>query len=364
MENAPVPQKKVGWFRRLSLWKTALLLVVALFVCMFAMALFSSFGSKGGITADTPEAKQLMASVEAMDGWRGFGAKMMARRAAGGGEKSRKAREQAPAIGAPEVMPVALTSTPAIQFETWGRQLILNADIALEVRDVRAAYDRVQTVAAAQGALVTSANLQAAAGASEKDMNTYGSASLVLRMPQTRFYAVRQRLIDLAGDLQGKVLRDAVSSEDVTEQYVDLQARLRHFKSQETQLLDIMSRARKISDILAVRDQLSAIQQEIERLSGQLRFLQNRVDLSTITVEISQKGRKPAAPAPATMLTSIKDAGKQVSAAWTKALHDTISVFGFIAVAVVYLLPFAVMLGIIWAVYRATRKKASSKQTV
>jgi hypothetical protein len=362
MENAPVPQKKVGWLRKLPLWKTALLLVVALFVCMFVMALFSSFGSKGGITADTPEAKQLMASVEAMDGWRGFGAKMMARGAAGGGERSRKALEQAPAIGAPEVVPAALTSTPAIQFETWGRQLILNADIALEVRDVRAAYDRVQIVAAAQGALITSANLQA--GASEKATNTYGSASLVLRMPQTRFYAVRQRLIDLAGDLQGKVLRDAVSSEDVTEQYVDLQARLRHFKSQETQLLDIMSRARKISDILAVRDQLSVIQQEIERLSGQLRFLQNRVDLSTITVEITQKGRKPAPPAPLTMLTSIKDAGKQVSAAWTKALHDTISVFGFIAVAVVYLLPFAVILGLIWAVYRATRKKASSKQTV
>jgi hypothetical protein len=361
MENAPVPQKKVGWLRKLPLWKTALLLVVALFACMFVMALFSSSGEKAGMIADTPEAQQLIASMEKMGGGKGFRAGMMARRAAGGGEKSRKALEEVPAIGAPEVVPVALTSTPAIQFETWGRQLILNADIALEVRDVRAAYDRVQIVAAAQGALVTSANLQA--GASEKDMNTYGSASLVLRMPQTRFYAVRQRLIDLAGDLQGKVLRDAVSSEDVTEQYVDLQARLRHFKSQETQLLDIMSRARKISDILAVRDQLSAIQQEIERLSGQLRFLQNRVDLSTITVEISQKGRKPAAPAPATMLTSIKDAGKQVSAAWTKALHDSISVFGFIAVAVVYLLPFAIILGLIWAVYRATRKKASSKQT-
>jgi len=240
--------------------------------------------------------------------------------------------------------------------ETWDRQLILTASIALEVADVRSAYDRVQAVAAGEGALITQASLQATVGRAKGERD-YGHATVVLRMPQTRFYAVRDRLHSVASDFGGKVLRDEIDSQDVTEEYVDLKAQLRNWRAQETQLLEIMRQARRINDILAVRNQLAEVQQEIERLTGRLRFLENRVDLSTITVEIYQKG-KIKEPVQPTIASNWRNAGNTITGAGIRSLRDVVTVLGAIAAAVTYVAPFAIILAILWMVARAGRKRA------
>lgn len=250
---------------------------------------------------------------------------------------------------------MVMTALPGL--ETWDRQLILTAVIALEVGDVRAAYDAVQTIADGEGALITSASLQAGSRhvkEGEEDKG-YGRAAVVLRMPQSRFHAVHRRLLDLAPGLDGRILKDEVSSQDVTEEYVDLKSRLRHWQSQETQLLEIMRRAQKIPDILSVRNQLSEVQQEIERITGRLRFLENRVDLSTITVEIVQKDSEGAQP---TIASNWKSAGKAIAVAWTKSLRDVVYVLGLIGIGFTYVFPFAVLAVVVYVVVRTARRKA------
>jgi len=330
-------------FRRLPAWKQAGLGVAAFVALVFVIAAvaptFNPARRAAGLSAGTVM----------------FGGSASPERMSLVAEKAKGLAGPADAFSTTETSAAA----PLPALETWDRQLILNASLALEMRDVRAAYDRVQMVAAAEGALITAASLQAGSGGPREVASTgaYGHASLVLRMPQSRFYAVRQRLASLAPELGGKLLRDEVSSQDVTEEYVDLKARLRNWKSQEAQLLTIMSQARRIPDILAVRNQLSEVQQEIERVTGRLRFLENRVDLSTISVEIYQKGKGPLPP---TIASTWRNAGKGVAAATMRSLRDTVGLLGAIAAALIYILPFALILAALWAIIRAARRKTQA----
>lgn len=76
-----------------------------------------------------------------------------------------------------------------------------------------------------------------------------------------------------------------ISSEDVTEQYIDIDARLKAKKKLEIRYLELLAKATKMSEMLAIEAQLSAIREEIEAKEGQLRYMQNKISLSTITVE-------------------------------------------------------------------------------
>lgn len=76
-----------------------------------------------------------------------------------------------------------------------------------------------------------------------------------------------------------------ISSEDVTEQYVDTEARIKAKKILEQRYLELISKAKKVSEILEIEKELSAIREEIEAKEGQLRYMQSRVALSTVNIE-------------------------------------------------------------------------------
>ena len=77
-----------------------------------------------------------------------------------------------------------------------------------------------------------------------------------------------------------------ISGQDVSEEYLDLEARLRTKKALEAQFLEIMKQARKVQDALDVQSQLADVRTEIERLEGRRRFLENQAALSTITTTL------------------------------------------------------------------------------
>jgi hypothetical protein len=76
------------------------------------------------------------------------------------------------------------------------------------------------------------------------------------------------------------------TGKDVTEEFIDLDARLRTQRALEAQFLEIMKRADKVSDALEVQTQLAAVRTEIERVEGRRRFLENQAALSTINVTL------------------------------------------------------------------------------
>jgi len=83
-----------------------------------------------------------------------------------------------------------------------------------------------------------------------------------------------------------------ISSEDVTEEYIDVASRIKTKKVLEARYLELLKKANKVSEMLEIEGQLSEIREEIEAKEGRLRYLQNKVSMSTLTLEFY----KPVAP--------------------------------------------------------------------
>lgn len=79
-----------------------------------------------------------------------------------------------------------------------------------------------------------------------------------------------------------------VSGQAVTEEYVDLQSRLRNAEAQETQMLELMKKAQTIEEILTVQSRLAEIQSQIEQIKGRMKYMESRTDFATITVNLRE----------------------------------------------------------------------------
>ena len=104
-------------------------------------------------------------------------------------------------------------------------------------------------------------------------------ANMTLRVPQDQFRTTLDRVKSL-----GKVRDENQGSEDVSSQFIDLEARLRSAKREEQSLLSLLERTLKVGEILTVERELNRVRSEIERSQGQLNFLERRVELATISV--------------------------------------------------------------------------------
>jgi hypothetical protein len=173
--------------------------------------------------------------------------------------------ERAPAPQAPPAPPGAL--------ETLQRQVIVTAAMTLEVSSVEEAVARARAIAEGLGGYVQHLSLS---GGRERT-----TATVTLRVPQDQVLIALERLRPL-----GKVLDQSMGSQDVTEQVIDLEARLRSLRQQEESLLRLLGRAQSVGDILAIERELSRVRGEIERLQGQREALRRRVEMATITLTL------------------------------------------------------------------------------
>ncbi len=122
------------------------------------------------------------------------------------------------------------------------------------------------------------------------------SATVVVRVPAGAFEAAVNRLKRL-----GKVRSATEGGEDITRQLIDLNARLVNLQAQRRVLLGLMHKATTVAASILVENQLSQVQGAIEQLSGQLRYLHDRADFSTITLSMMAAGAprpRPSTPAP------------------------------------------------------------------
>jgi hypothetical protein len=85
----------------------------------------------------------------------------------------------------------------------------------------------------------------------------------------------------------GEVTSKTIQGQDVTEEFVDLDAQLKNLRATENQFLEIMKKATKIEDILAVQRELSNVRGQIDSIEGRMKYLQQSADLSTLTVYLS-----------------------------------------------------------------------------
>ncbi len=169
------------------------------------------------------------------------------------------------------------SATTDLTAATVDRVIIYTGSIDLRVADVMTAVDDITALAAQYGGFVAGSNLY------ESQSRLQGSVTI--RVTAENYQAAMNALQTL-----GKTLRQETSSQDVTAEYIDLQARKANLEVTEAALqkmLDTDMTRQKLDDVLKVQRELTSVRGDIESLAGQLRYLENLSSLATITVNLT-----------------------------------------------------------------------------
>jgi hypothetical protein len=142
------------------------------------------------------------------------------------------------------------------------------------VEDVVDARDEIARLAARFDGWVVSSHI----AGEEQDMR----GSISIRVPDDKF---EQALTELR-QLAVRVKSESTSSEDITEEYVDLSSRLKNAEATEQQYLALLERAQDVEDILRVYERLSQVRREIEQIKGRMQFLERSSSMSLISVRL------------------------------------------------------------------------------
>lgn len=163
---------------------------------------------------------------------------------------------------------------------TEGRKIIRNARMSLQVQDVLATKDRIEEMIKTVRGLISNANIN--------QDSSVPSARLTLWVPADVLEQVIEEL-----NTYGKALNLEIFTNDITEQYFDMESRVRNLKIQEERLLDLYEReVKKLDEILQVEKEVQRVRTEIEQLEGRKRLWDRQVSLSTIEIAIIQEPEK------------------------------------------------------------------------
>ncbi|NME06449.1 DUF4349 domain-containing protein [Psychrobacillus sp. BL-248-WT-3] len=151
------------------------------------------------------------------------------------------------------------------------RKIIHKANISANVKELTVAQEKItEKVSKYNGYIVESNNFQ------ESDSRSHGR--MVVRVPEEHF----ETFLSEAEGQVTKVLERNITGEDVTEQYVDLESRLKSKRAVEARLLVFMESAEKTEDLLKISADLAKVQEEIEVIVGKIKYLDNQTSFSTI----------------------------------------------------------------------------------
>lgn len=226
---------------------------------------------------------------------------------------------------APRAGESVANGVPVPQAFDVNRSVILTANIAMRASDPWAVADKAQAVVAGLGGDVIGLNQSGS-----KDNQV---ASLTIRVPSDRFTDALRQL----RALDGEVVSSTVDGKDVTDQFVDLKARLSAKQAEEQRYNALLARAATIDEILKIDAALSNVRTQIEQLQGQVNSIATRTHFSTITMSIT-----PAIAPIVTPSTPAWDPARTIAAALAtlavvlKGLADVtiwILVFGWIPLA-------------------------------
>jgi hypothetical protein len=189
------------------------------------------------------------------------------------------------------------------------RKIVKNGYMVLEVNDIAATITGVAAMAEDLNGYVVSSNKSG-----DKDA-TYGQ--IIIRVPSGSFDIAFDRLRHLAVN----VPNESTTSQDVTEEYTDLQAQLRNYEATEAQYLEILKKADKVEDILAVQKELSNVRGQIEQVKGRIQYIERTSDMALITVDLQKV--KPIGGTAWSILETLKSAARGL-VSFGKVLADIV----------------------------------------
>ncbi len=228
--------------------------------------------------------------------------------------------------GVPNQQPVPIQGTMVI------KQASLTVSVTSGTFDARLAA--VRALVEQESGFISGTDAQANPNTNE----SIRSGVITFMVPSEKFDDAIDQLTKL-----GKVQNEHISGQDVSAQYVDLQARLANQEAQRDAMLALLKRAQTVSDIIAIQTQLGQITQQIEELKGQIQYLDHNTAFSTVTVNILEAGA-PAA-------TQSQDSWGFVTAL-SDAAHNFVTTINYIVSGLGAIGPIVIVLGAGYLLWR------------
>ena len=161
---------------------------------------------------------------------------------------------------------------------TASRKVIETAQVSLESRDLAVTEEKALDLLAKRQGKVDSSNVTL-------DSNGRRNGNYTLRVPAGQ---LREYVNELAAIPDVVVRQRNLSAQDVTEEFVDISARLENMQRHETRLREILAKANTVDEILKVEKELASVRGQIESTTGRIKALSGRIDLSTVSLRISE----------------------------------------------------------------------------
>ncbi len=211
------------------------------------------------------------------------------------------------------------------------RKVIKTASLELEVKDFLTEFNKLISLAEGHGGFISSSSAWVE--------NKVKVGNLVIRVPADQFNSLISNIEQL-----GEVKSKQISGQDITEEFIDLQARLQNAKATEQRLLEILDKANNVEEILNVEAELNNIREKIEQLTGRIKYLQDAADLATISINIHEP--RPIIEGDNWFINSLKQA--------LQALANTIvKIIVFIGAIIPYIIIFIIG----YIVYKIFKRK-------
>lgn len=245
-----------------------------------------------------------------------------------------------------EAEPVARADEAAYQDPfpfSLDQRIIREARLELRVEEgsFQEQWDRLRSITAGVGGYLSDAQV----GTEQRGDTRYTHGTVTVRIPVENFDDTLAEISEI-----GERISLSMSSQDVTEEYVDLESRLRHWQAVEAFHLELLDRAQTVEEALKVQAQLSQIQLTIEQIQGRLRYLSSRTEFATLSVFMTEL----PGPLPIEVQT---DKG-ELAEALEQARQVLLGTFGLLIVAAAAVFPLALLGLVSYGLWRLGRRMA------
>lgn len=239
-----------------------------------------------------------------------------------------------------------LTSSISTNSEQYEQMIIYNGSLYIEVDDITDAANQINSaVLNASGYLVNSYK-------NENDHHI--NAHYEYKIPADQFHNIFKQIENME---IGKVTSQNTGSANVTEEYYDIEARLKAKRAYEARLLEFLEKAEKTEDLLKIANDLNHVQEEIESLEGRQKYLEHHTDNSTLVVELIQYKDK-VAPTASTFEKAIE--GFKDSIKFLVDFFEGIFIWTITFIPILFVL--AIVLIVVLIIKRSYRRRKNSKK--
>jgi hypothetical protein len=235
------------------------------------------------------------------------------------------------------------------------KKVIKNGEIAVEVKDVEDAYQKIIEIVEGVGGEEFNKSFSVS--------GEYKRMELVLKIPPEQLDLFEQKLKECVGD--GKIKRSNIRSQDITSEYYDYTARLESYQASRDQLRELLKKAETVEDTLRIHSELTRLQAEIDSMQGQIKMWDKLIGMATITLYIDEEAN------PIKKTTTVGWRFNSPSEIWMTMKNGFISVVNWIYSMLVWILifivsisPILLVVGIVLYIIYYKRRKNKERQII